>query len=141
MEGFSGFPSRAFDRREPEDFAFWDRSGFLSPSVQAAHGTGSRRLYRFRDVVALRVAVQLRKAGVSLQSLRVVTDRLRARTDLESPMAGTYLVTDGTDVWERRGDDLVSALCQPGQGFFAFVIDLPQTVRTVWAELRQEGLA
>jgi DNA-binding transcriptional MerR regulator len=51
---------------------FWDRTGFLSPSVRAAHGTGSRRLYSFRDLVALKVAAQLRDAGVSLQSLRIV---------------------------------------------------------------------
>jgi DNA-binding transcriptional MerR regulator len=107
---------------------FWDHSGFLSPSLRAAHGTGSRRLYSFRDLVALKVAAELREAGVSLQSLRLVTDRLRAMADADNPLAETYLVTDGRDVWERRGDELLSWLRQPGQRAFAFVIDVSRTV-------------
>lgn len=119
----------------------WDHTGFLSPSTQAAHGTGTRRIYSFQDLVALRVAAQLRTAGVSLQSLRLVTERLRANQDLAHPLAETYLVTDGVEVWERRGDELLSWLKQPGQRFFSFVIDIPKTVETVRADLLREGLA
>ncbi|MBC7105109.1 MAG: MerR family transcriptional regulator [Firmicutes bacterium] len=39
---------------------YWDRSGFISPSVAAAAGPGTERLYSFRDVVALKVAKRLR---------------------------------------------------------------------------------
>src|SRR4051794_5153839 len=30
---------------------YWDRTGLVSPSVRAAHGSGSQRLYSRRDVV------------------------------------------------------------------------------------------
>jgi DNA-binding transcriptional MerR regulator len=83
----------------------WDKTGFLSASIPPKRRGISRR-YTFRDVVALRVASVLRKAGVSLQMLRKVVAHLRARDGL-SPnevLARTNLVTNGTDVYEVEGD-------------------------------------
>jgi DNA-binding transcriptional MerR regulator len=113
----------------------WDRTGFLSPSVQSARGTGSRRLYSFQDVVAIRVVSQLRAAGVSLQALRRVVDRVRVLAQRDHPLAETYLVSDGVDVYERRGAALLSWLRQPRQTVWAFVIDVPSVVRTVINEV------
>ncbi|MEW6226585.1 MAG: MerR family transcriptional regulator [Bacillota bacterium] len=48
---------------------YWDRTGFIRPSLAPAAGRGSARLYSFQDVV-LRVAKELRGAGVALQRLR-----------------------------------------------------------------------
>jgi DNA-binding transcriptional MerR regulator len=39
---------------------YWARSGFLRPSVSGGNGKGSKRLYAFRDIVALRTARELR---------------------------------------------------------------------------------
>lgn len=115
---------------------FWDRSGFLSPSLVQANGTGSRRIYDFRDLVAIRVAAQLRAAGISLQSLRKVVDLLRSMGDLDQPLAETYLVTDGHDVYAKRGEELLSLLRQPRQQVFAFVIDITHTVERLRDEIR-----
>jgi DNA-binding transcriptional MerR regulator len=112
---------------------YWDRSGFLSPSVAVAQGKGSDRVYNFQDLIALRVARQLREAGISLQALRKIVGFLRKRKGLASPLAETYLVTDGRDVYEKQGDGVLSVLRQPGQGCFFFVLDLSRTV----AELRE----
>lgn len=118
---------------------FWDRSGFLSPSVVAAHGTGSRRIYSFRDLVALRVAAQLRDAGISLQSLRKLVSAVREMRGLEQPLAETYLVTNGVDVFEKHGEDVMSVLRQPGQAVFSFVIDLSRTVDSLRQAIHQES--
>jgi DNA-binding transcriptional MerR regulator len=59
----------------------WDRSGFISPSVPAKR-RGVSRLYTFRDVVALRVARELKQEGIPLQALRKVVAYLCARTGL-----------------------------------------------------------
>src|SRR5205823_4600908 len=83
---------------------YWDRTGFLSPSVAPATGKGSDRLYAFQDLVALRVARELRAAGVSLQCLREVVQFLRDQRGVECPLAESYLVTDGKDVYVRDGD-------------------------------------
>src|SRR4051812_34731646 len=111
---------------------YWAKSGFLVPSIAAAAGTGAWRAYDFEDLVALKVAVRLRGAGVSLQALRRVVAHLQGR-GLDQPLSNVFLVSDGEDVYERRGDELISALQKPGQAAFAFVLDLGGMVD----ELRQ----
>ena len=32
---------------------YWDRTGLISPTVRTAHGSGSQRLYSFRDILVL----------------------------------------------------------------------------------------
>ncbi len=127
-EGFSTAQVEQLTSIGAKTLHFWDRSGFLSPSVVGAHGTGSRRIYSFRDLVALRVAAQLRDAGISLQSLRKVVSALRGMHGLEQPLAETYLLTNGHDVYEKRGEDVMSVLRATGQVSFSFIIDLTRTV-------------
>jgi len=131
VDGFSVSQVERLTGVNRKTLHFWDHSGFLSPSTVQAHGTGSRRIYSFRDVVALRVTAQLRETGISLQSLRMVVDRLRTMHGLEQPLAETYLVSNGHDVFERRGDEVMSVLRALGQACFAFVIDLSRTVDTL----------
>lgn len=107
---------------------YWDRTDFLRPSVAGAQGKGSDRVYSFKDLIALRVARQLREAGVTLQALRKIVGSLKKRKGIESPLAETYLVTDGHDVYEKHGEEVLSVLRQPGQGCFYFVLDLSRTV-------------
>jgi DNA-binding transcriptional MerR regulator len=107
---------------------YWDRSGFLSPSLAQAHGTGSRRLYSFQDVVAVRVGHQLRSQGISLQGLRRVVRFLQNQKGADCPLAERYLVTDGRDVYVTKGGGVESVLRQPGQGSLLFVVDLTQIV-------------
>ena len=138
-EGFSTAQVERLTGIGAKTLHFWDRSRFLSPSVVQAHGTGSRRIYSFRDLVALRVAAQLRDAGISLQSLRKVVTALREIHGLEQPLAETFLVTNGHDVLERHGDELMSVLRQPGQSMFSFVIDLSRTVETLREAIHQNS--
>lgn len=83
----------------------WDRTGFLRASVPAKRRGVSRR-YTFRDVVALRVASDLRAAGVTLQMLRKVVAYLRVRHGLSASevLACTSLVTTREQVYEVAGD-------------------------------------
>jgi DNA-binding transcriptional MerR regulator len=85
--------------------AVWERTGFLRASMPAKRRGVSRR-YTFRDVVALRVAGELRAGGVSLHMLRRVVAYLRARDGLSATevLARTNLVTDGERVYEVKGD-------------------------------------
>ncbi len=137
-EGFSTVQVERLTGIGAKTLHFWDRSGFLSPSLVAAHGTGSRRIYSFRDLVALRVAAQLRDAGISLQSLRKVMSALREMHGLEQPLAETYLVTNGHDVFEKHGEDVMSVLRQPDQVMFSFVIDLSRTVETLQEAIHRD---
>ena len=113
---------------------YWATSHFLPPSAQAAEGTGTQRGYTFLDLIQLRVAKRLRDAGISLQGLRKVQQRLKQERDLAAPLAEVYLVCNGRDVFEvKHGrDDVWSLLQEPGQrGFPWIILDLSQTVAEV----------
>jgi DNA-binding transcriptional MerR regulator len=114
----------------------WDRSGFLSPSVPAKR-RGISREYSFRDVVAIRVARELKKEGVPLQALRKVVQYLCARNGLSptEALASTNLVTNGRDVFEVAGDVTISTLLRPGQRML-LMVSLHELVSELQAKAR-----
>ncbi|MDH7578437.1 MAG: MerR family transcriptional regulator [Bacillota bacterium] len=119
----------------PRQLDHWDRTGLLKPSLAGAAGKGSTRFYSFLDVVQLRVARELRAAGVSLQALRQVIEYLRAE-GLKQPLAEAKLVVSGSDILLVRGQsELVSVLNAPGQGVLQLVLDLPRMVKKVEQEI------
>jgi DNA-binding transcriptional MerR regulator len=114
---------------------YWARTKFIVPSIAEAQGTGTERRYSFSDLLALRVARELREAGVSTQSLRRVVDFLRAKKGLIQPLAECRLIVTGTDVQVATSPEkIMSVLRTPGQTSFAFVFDLARTLN----EMKQE---
>jgi len=99
---------------------YWARTGLVEPSIRPAAGSGSQRLYSFRDLVVLRVVKSLLEAGVSLQNIRKAIDTLRAHG--VEDLAGITLISDGTTVYECRSAEEVVDLLQGGQGVFGIAI-------------------
>jgi DNA-binding transcriptional MerR regulator len=78
----------------------WDRTGLVQPTIAQAHGKGSRRVYSFLDVLAIKTAVTLRREGISLQKVRRCLKYLREhQPEVAQPLAGLNLVTDGVTVF------------------------------------------
>ena len=78
---------------------YWARTGFIKPA-RDARGRGSARRWGPLEVVQLRVAKELRDAGVSLQKVRRATAWLRkALPKVAAPLAELALVTDGQRVF------------------------------------------
>ena len=99
---------------------YWARTGLVVPSVRDASGSGTQRLYSFRDMVVLKVVKRLLDAGVSLQNIRKAIEALRSRgTD---DLAEITLISDGTTVYECRSPEEVVDLLQGGQGVFGIAI-------------------
>lgn len=116
---------------------YWARTRFIVPSIAEANGTGTERRYSFSDLLALRVARELREAGVSTQSLRRVVDFLRSRKRLTNPLAECHLIVTGADVQVATSPQKVmSVLRTPGQTSFAFVLDLARTVDEMKQEIK-----
>ncbi len=99
---------------------YWARTGLVVPSVRAASGSGTQRLYSFRDIVVLKVVKSLLDAGVSLQNIRKAIETLRAHG--VNDLAGLTLISDGTTVYECRSAEEVVDLLQGGQGVFGIAI-------------------
>jgi DNA-binding transcriptional MerR regulator len=98
---------------------YWARTGLLQPSVAAAKGSGTRRVYSYSDVLELKVIKQLLDSGVSLQSARRAVECLRQ--DLGADVASSNLVLTGTSSVLARTDTEVVDLLAGGQGVFNIV--------------------
>jgi DNA-binding transcriptional MerR regulator len=106
---------------------YWARTGLVEPTVRTAGGSGTQRLYSFRDVLLLKVIKRLLDAGVSLQQIRVAVHHLRERgTD---DLTGVTLMSDGASVYECRSANEVIDLLQGGQGVFGIALG------GVWREI------
>ncbi|WP_424856824.1 MerR family transcriptional regulator [Streptomyces sp. SAI-170] len=99
---------------------YWARTGLVEPSVRPAYGSGTQRLYSFRDVVVLKIVKRFLDTGVSLQNIRSAVQHLRERgfRDLER----MTLMSDGATVYECTSPDEVHALLQGGQGVFGIAV-------------------
>lgn len=104
----------------------WAKNGLVLPSIASARGTGSERVYSFSDLIALKVAFELRKSGVTTSSLKKVVNFLRETQHMHKPLSEARLVVSGHDVAMVCEGELVSVLSKPGQGYLSFVVDLSQ---------------
>ena len=57
---------------------YWARTGLVEPSIRSAKGSGSQRLYSFRDILVLKVVKRLLDTGVSLQQIRTAVSALHS---------------------------------------------------------------
>ena len=109
---------------------YWARTGLVEPSVRPAGGSGTQRLYGFRDILVLKVVKRLLDTGVSLQQIRVAIDYLRERG--VDDLAQITLMSDGASVYECTSADEVIDLVQGGQGVFGIAVG------RVWREVEGE---
>ena len=109
---------------------YWARTGLVEPSIRSATGSGTQRLYGFRDILVLKVVKRLLDTGVSLQQIRVAIAHLRERG--VDDLAQITLMSDGASVYECTSADEVIDLVQGGQGVFGIAVG------RVWREIEGE---
>jgi DNA-binding transcriptional MerR regulator len=99
---------------------YWARTGLVEPGIRTASGSGTQRLYGFRDILVLKIVKRLLDAGVSLQNIRTAVEHLRSRgvTELER----ITLMSDGASIYECASPDEIIDLLQGGQGVFGIAV-------------------
>ncbi|NMR21548.1 MerR family transcriptional regulator [Cellulomonas fimi] len=106
---------------------YWARTGLVEPTIRPATGSGTQRLYSFRDILVLKVVKRLLDTGVSLQQIRTAVAHLRERG--VDDLAQITLMSDGASVYECTSADEVIDLVQGGQGVFGIAVG------RVWREV------
>ena len=129
-DGPDGMPDRLVGFRGPtacqvvgityRQLDYWARTGLVVPSIRGAAGSGSQRLYSFKDVLVLKIVKRLLDAGVSLQNIRVAVEHLRRRGIRD--LAGITLFSDGTTVYECSSPEEVVDVLRGGQGVFGIAV-------------------
>ncbi len=99
---------------------YWARTGLVVPSVRPAKGSGSQRLYSFRDILVLKMVKRLLDLGMSLPNVRAAIERVRERG--VDDLASVTLVSDGSSVYEITSPDELVDLLAGGQGVFAIAV-------------------
>ncbi len=118
---------------------YWDKTGLLRPSVQAAAGKGSRRVYSFEDLVELRVVARLVSVGVTLSSVRKTARYLRQNfADVIRPLARLALVVDGKRVLVRTTDKR-HLLDASGDGQFVICFAVAPIAKDLRAKVTELG--
>ncbi len=131
MEGFTAQQTSTLTGCTPHQLRYWDKVGLLKPSLQRTGGRpGKRRLYSFRDLVALRVIKSLLDNGMSVQRVRRAWDYLRRTADIDAHLADVRLVTDGQSIFvvARDDEELLDALRQGQLAFFVAINEIAKTV-------------
>src|SRR3954468_450475 len=86
---------------------YWARTDLVRPSVMDANGSGTQRLYSFRDLLELKVIKQMLDAGISLQSARKAVESMR---DFKKDLTSARIVIQGPTVVLVETDEQVMDL-------------------------------
>lgn len=99
---------------------YWARTGLVRPELREARGSGTQRLYSFRNLVHLRVIRNLLDAGVSLpkirKAIRYIADHLR------TPLENVTLLSDGNSIFAATSDREIVDVLARGQGVFGIAL-------------------
>jgi DNA-binding transcriptional MerR regulator len=106
---------------------YWARTGLVTPSVRAADGSGTQRLYSFTDVVELRIIKRLLDAGVSLRQIREAIGYLRKESG-GKPLSDVTLMSDGSRIYACHSNEEVVDVLSHGQAVFGIAVG------RVWAD-------
>jgi DNA-binding transcriptional MerR regulator/predicted RNase H-like HicB family nuclease len=100
---------------------YWASTGLVRSTIRSASGKGTRRVYAFEDLVALRLVRKLRQAGIPLQAIRRAVRYLQAHVD--RPLSRLALIADGKRVLVSTEDParLVEAT---GEGQVVISVDV-----------------
>jgi DNA-binding transcriptional MerR regulator len=98
---------------------YWARTDLVRPSICDAAGSGTQRLYSYRDLVELKVVKRLLDADISLQAARKAIEYLREQ--LGTDLASAHLVLEGGSNVLVQTDDQIIDLLRNGQGVLNIV--------------------
>jgi DNA-binding transcriptional MerR regulator len=91
---------------------YWDKTGLVSPSLRAASGRGSRRLYSVEDIFELKILMKLLDSSLPLQRIRSSFRFIRSQS---KALASFVVLTDGKTVYFYEDYDVLVDTLKEGQ--------------------------
>jgi DNA-binding transcriptional MerR regulator len=121
----------------------WDKVGFIRPSETKEVGGKRVRVYEFGDLIAIRAAQRLLKAGLSLQKVRYAVSVLQNQLQQFKPDITTsdilkkcVFVTDGERLFElvTNPPQLIDVIT--GQSAFFYAVRIDELADNLISEIR-----
>ncbi len=91
---------------------YWDKTGLVSPSLRAASGRGSRRLYSVEDIFELKILMKLLDSSLPLQRIRSSFRFIRGQS---KTLSSFVVLTDGKTVYFYEDYDVLVDTLKEGQ--------------------------
>jgi DNA-binding transcriptional MerR regulator len=91
---------------------YWDKTGLVSPSLRAASGRGSRRLYSVEDIFELKILMKLLDSSLPLQRIRSSFHFIRGQS---KDLSSLVVLTDGRTVYLYEDYDVLVDTLKKGQ--------------------------
>jgi len=131
LQGYTAEQTCRLTNCTPHQLRYWDRISLVKPSVQGTGGRpGVRRIYSFRDLVALRVVRSLIDNGMSLQKVHRAWEYLRRLGDMDAHLSQLKLVAAGKSIFEigSAEGEVLDALRGGQMAFFAEIDQITREV-------------
>lgn len=109
---------------------YWARKGIMEPSVTQSHGSGSRRLYSFKDIVVLAVLKHLLDIGVNLPNATAAASFLNEKN--EGDLEKVTIVCDGDNVIDCQSSEQLFDIMTSGKAVFAMAVS------TIWQQVQDD---
>jgi DNA-binding transcriptional MerR regulator len=106
---------------------YWARQGFFEPSLLEAQGSGTRRLYTFKDICILRAYKRLLDTGLTVRRLMKAQEVLKKQG--VNDLSQITLCSDGNSVYLVHSAQEIFDLLQGGQGVFSI------SIKSIWSEM------
>jgi len=91
---------------------YWDKTGLVRPSLRAASGRGSRRLYSVEDIFELKILMKLLDSSLPLQRIR---SSFRFIREQSRTLSSFVVLTDGKTVYFYEDYDVLVDTLREGQ--------------------------
>ena len=102
---------------------YYDRTKFLSPSINKALGYGTKRMYSFSDMLKLKVVKNLLDAGIGLQKIRKTKKYLEMTGNGDDDFLKVTLISDGNTVFACYSDQEIIDTLNSGQAVFGIALE------------------
>jgi DNA-binding transcriptional MerR regulator len=113
-EGWSGTRTAEVVGITYRQLDYWARTDLVRPAMADAKGSGTRRMYSYRNLLELKIIKQLLDAGIRLEVVRDVFNELRTR--LGDDLTAAKLVISGSSAMLALDDGELIDLVHRGQG-------------------------
>jgi DNA-binding transcriptional MerR regulator len=117
---------------------YWAKVGLVKPSVATANGSGSRRIYDFQDLAAIRVALKLRRAGIFGRALARILAVIRQEGFDSMASVAIDVTPAGDAVVTPQAGESFSARRSPGQLYLDLRCDFSEATAALRKQINKE---
>jgi hypothetical protein len=96
----------------------WTTSSLIKASIRNIKGSGFHRIYSFQDIIQIKLVNKLRKAGVSLQKIRIALKNIVNILGDNINISDVSIFSDGKSIYVISDNDQMLDLLKKGQAVF-----------------------